>query len=399
MKKNFLFIAALFCAAFTTSCSDDNFDEGTSQMPESQNMKSQEACFRGVVKSVSSYGEMELGFLTADLNSVGIGYTDVVDITIGNDIKLTNVPFVTSFNEVALFSPCLCDYNATGKTLSCGMGNGDFSYRIGGQPGDSVTITLRKKEGYKDMHDLVNATYYFDRDMYESDEMFANFREITTTGMKAKTVYRSGNPLNCTDNKVRYTYVDELARKAGIRTEIDLADTDEKIGKYREMPGYNASYCLSLYDNKQTIPLGLTADAFSPKFMGKLADGLRFMIDHEAPYLIHCNEGKDRCGFVSMLLEALAGASYEEVAKDYLVTFWNLNHTEEGSDCYNTRRSFGIDRMVWLMGHMEAASHVTDVDWSCINPGSVDLHEAARSYIMKCGLSESECNQLESKLK
>lgn len=355
--------------------------------------------YSGVVKSVSSYGEMELSFLTPDLNKVGIEYSDIVDITIGNDIHLTDVPFVTSFNEVALYSPCLCDYNATGKSLSCGMGNGDFSYRIGGQPGDAVTITLTKKQGYKDIHDIVNATYYYEREKYDSDEMFANFREITTSGMKPKTVYRSGNPLNCSSNAVRYAYVDKLASQVGIKTEIDLADTDAAIANYRKTDGYDAPYCLALYDSQQTIPLGLTADAFSPKFMNKLAEGLRFMISHEPPYLIHCNEGKDRCGFVSMLLEALAGATFDEVAKDYLVTFWNLNRTAVGSDCYNVRKKFGIDRMVWLLGHIDDANHVADVNWDSISPQSVNLHDAARQYMMQCGLSMSECDALEARIR
>jgi len=387
--KHFLVTAtAILLGAFATSCSQDDNTEDSDVVK-----------YSGVVKSISSYGEMELSFLTADLNKVGIEYSDIVDITIGKDIHLTDVPFVTSFNEVALYSPCLCDYNATGTTLTCGMGNGDFSYRIGGQPGDAVTIALNKKQGYKAMHDMVNATYYYEREKYDSDEMFANFREITTTGMKSKTVYRSGNPLNCSSNAVRYAYVDKLASEVGIKTEIDLADTDEAIAKYRKTEGYNAPYCLSLYDNKQTIPLGLTADAFSPKFMNKLADGLRFMISHEPPYLIHCNEGKDRCGFVSMLLEALAGATYDEVAEDYLVTFWNLNRTTVGSDCYNVRKEFGIDRMVWLLGHMEDANHVAEINWDNITPQTVKLYDAARQYITQCGLSESECDALEKKLK
>jgi len=388
MKHYLVTATAILLGAFATSCSQDDNTEDSDVVK-----------YSGVVKSISSYGEMELSFLTADLNKVGIEYSDIVDITIGKDIHLTDVPFVTSFNEVALYSPCLCDYNATGTTLTCGMGNGDFSYRIGGQPGDAVTIALNKKQGYKAMHDMVNATYYYEREKYDSDEMFANFREITTTGMKSKTVYRSGNPLNCSSNAVRYAYVDKLASEVGIKTEIDLADTDEAIAKYRKTEGYNAPYCLSLYDNKQTIPLGLTADAFSPKFMNKLADGLRFMISHEPPYLIHCNEGKDRCGFVSMLLEALAGATYDEVAEDYLVTFWNLNRTTVGSDCYNVRKEFGIDRMVWLLGHMEDANHVTEINWDDITPQTVKLYDAARQYITQCGLSESECDALEKKLK
>lgn len=407
MKTNNIKVLALLAMmtagmTMTTSCSSDNDNVVENNVETSRNKakeKSDSVSFKGNVASVSSYGEMELGFRTADLNKVGIEYGDLVDVTVGDDIVLHDVPYVTSFNEVALYSPCLCDYNATGQTLSLGMGNGDFSVRIGGKPNDAVTITLKSKGGYKEMQQLLKSSYGYDRYEYESDEMFANFREMTTSGMAPRTCYRSGNPLNCVDNKVRYAYVDRLAAQAGIKTEIDLADTPEKIAKYRSTEGYESTYCLALYDHEQTVTLGLTADAFSDKFMTKLADGLRFMANHDAPYLIHCNEGKDRCGFVSMLLQSLAGASYEEVAADYMVTFYNLCHTQIGTDSYNLRKKYSIDRMVWLMSHLDDAAHPTTIDWSNIAPDKVDLHAAARNYIMHCGVSESDCNKLESKLR
>ncbi len=351
------------------------------------------------VASVSSYGEMVLGFKTADLNKVGIEYGDLVDVTVGDDIVLQDVPFVTSFNEVALYSPCLCDYNATGQSLSLGMGNGDFSVRVGGKTGDTVTITLKSKGGYKAMQELLKSSYGYDPKAYKSDEMFANFREMTTSGMAPKTCYRSGNPLNCVDNKVRYAYVDRLAAQVGIATELDLADTPDKIAQYRTTAGYESTYCLSLYDNQNTATLGLTADAFSDKFMTKLASGLEFMASHDAPYLIHCNEGKDRCGFVSMLLQSLAGATYSEVVEDYMMTFYNLCFIEKDSESYNLRKQYSIDRMVWLMGHLDEAAHPTSIDWSHITPEKVDLHAAAHDYIIKCGVSESDCNKLEKKLR
>ena len=67
---------------------------------------------------------------------------------------------------------------------------------------------------------------------YISPEVFANFREIQTTGLKEKTVYRSSNPIDVIKNKVRHKYADELARKAGINAEIDLADDDKMVKRY-----------------------------------------------------------------------------------------------------------------------------------------------------------------------
>lgn len=47
-------------------------------------------------------------------------------------------------------------------------------------------------------------------------------------------------------------------------------------------------------------------DFAAEEFNAKLKTGLVYLIDNEGPYLIHCNEGKDRAGFVAALLEALA---------------------------------------------------------------------------------------------
>ena len=56
------------------------------------------------------------------------------------------------------------------------------------------------------------------------------------------------------------------------------------------------------------------------------------MIANEGPYLIHCTEGKDRAGFVSMLLEALMGGKKDEIVNDYMLSFENYYGVEHGSD-------------------------------------------------------------------
>ena len=64
-------------------------------------------------------------------------------------------------------------------------------------------------------------------------------------------------------------------------------------------------------------------DFFAPDFTEKLAAGLRFMISNEPPYLVHCNEGKDRAGMTIALLEALSGATMDEIIADYMESYEN----------------------------------------------------------------------------
>ena len=44
-------------------------------------------------------------------------------------------------------------------------------------------------------------------------------------------------------------------------------------------------------------------DFLSETTLNGLPEGMRFIINNDGPYLIHCNEGKDRAGFVSALIE------------------------------------------------------------------------------------------------
>jgi protein tyrosine phosphatase len=53
----------------------------------------------------------------------------------------------------------------------------------------------------------------------------------------------------------------------------------------------------------------------------KLKQGFLFMIKHNGPYLIHCNAGNDRTGFVIAIIEGLMGAGIKEILYDYLLSF------------------------------------------------------------------------------
>ena len=67
---------------------------------------------------------------------------------------------------------------------------------------------------------------------------------------------------------------------------------------------------------ESVFPLAMNMNIASEEFRGKIAAGFMGLLEHDGPYLIHCTEGKDRTGFVCLLLEAHCGASYEEIADD-----------------------------------------------------------------------------------
>ncbi len=384
MKKA-TFFTALIASAIFASCSD----HGSGATPT--------ATITGYVAEVSSYGQIVPNFTPADMKKAGFEYADLIHATIGDNIDIDNIPFITSFNEAGILEIAYVDYNAAGNDYGFGMLNGNFYQYMGGEAGDKITITLSKKAGYKEQYEILKSVYPVERRSGETAEEYANFRMIQTTGIAPNTIYRSSNPLNSVKNPGRYRVVDSLAQVVGIKAEIDLADTQTAIEGYMASEGYASTHCPELFRQGNVIACGLDANCFSSTFKAKIGEAIKFMIAHEPPYLIHCNEGKDRCGFVSMLFEALTGANVSELRNDYMVTMKNFYKTTEGSTEYNLRQNIAIDRQIWLFCNEEALNDFKNIDWNNINVDNIstlELQAAAKKYIKECGVSNEECATL-----
>ena len=120
-----------------------------------------------------------------------------------------------------------------------------------------------------------------------------------------------------------------------------------------------------------------------PDKMAALGEGLREMMRQESPYLIQCTLGKDRTGIIIALLEALCGASPEEVTYDYMLSFENLHDVELNpqSRTYQVYR----DQLLTRLGQMGFPTK---------NFSDENLEPYARNYLKKCGLSEEEIDAL-----
>ena len=194
--------------------------------------------------------------------------------------------------------------------------------------------------------------------------------------MGAFALYRTSSPVNPELNRNREA--DEALNNAGVRTVMNLED-DEKMMKSYE--GYNQSY----YSQRDVIPLKMPMDFATEEFRGKLARGIAFFASHEGPYLVHCQEGKDRAGFVSAILECLMGATAEEVAADYMVTFYNYYGIEPGTKKYD----------IILKGNIEkgrcAAFGIESIY-------QADLAACAEKYLRGIGVEEETIRTLKEKL-
>lgn len=274
------------------------------------------------VAAIDKYGNLTLQMGKEELLGFGYEVGDITEITVGS--LSFEAPIGTSYSDVDKGN-FLIRLNQGSVMLAINYGDlGKASSAVVGSP---VLITLSRKGGYLQQFELRHLVRSENREDYASDEVFANFRMVQNGSIAANTLYRSANPLL---DDPRAPYVEALARKAGIRTVINLAD--EQTGLYANLG--QAPYYKALAEEGSVIALNMGVTCTDPDFTAKLREGLAFMASHKGPYLVHCNEGKDRAGFVIALLSALMGATTDEVVEDYMKSYQNYYGLEKGSERY-----------------------------------------------------------------
>ncbi len=210
-----------------------------------------------------------------------------------------------------------------------------------------------------------------------TDLEFANFRMIQTSGISAGKLFRSSSPISTWGE--RNEIADKLSREAYIRTFINLADSDSGMKKHK---GYEGSY----YSQQKVIGLNLNMKYKSKDFRRRLARGIHFMAVNNPPYLIHCSLGKDRAGFVCAIIESLAGASWPEISRDYMISFYNYFGILPGSQEYDFVLSNELYRFL-------------SEDFGVKNLSAVNLAECAEKYLRKIGVSQEYIDTLREKLR
>ena len=337
MKKTIFRLSALVLAlvmslALLVGCKDPDEGKNPPDTPPIQ--------ITTTIYEIAKHGNLVLYMYGSDLYDKGFEHGDIVEIAIGE--KKWDAPLCTSYSDVDNGEVVLRANGATdGVVLAINMG--DFATTAGiakktaieEEPGYrwdylmetpvEITITMKEEGGYREewlIRQLVRTNERADYS-HLSDEAFANFRVIETTGMGKGVLYRSSSPIN--PDLGRSTYADKAAENAGIITVVNLADNSNTY------EGTENSY----YSTCNVAYVNLGMDFLSESTLNGVAEGMRFIINNNGPYLIHCNEGKDRAGFVSALLECLMGATIDEVIDDYMVTYYNYYGVEKGTEKYD----------------------------------------------------------------
>ncbi|MBO7062089.1 MAG: tyrosine-protein phosphatase [Fibrobacter sp.] len=295
------------------------------------------------------------------------------------------------------------DVSVSEYLLSVGDGSGYVTFEVlNGDPAEAigigrevkfpinVSVKMKEKGGYikyLEMRQHLTMSYYLEAYPTLSIEEFANFRKVNTTGMGEGVLYRSSSPID--PSLGRNLYADSLAKVAGVATFVNFAETMESAMTYRDLAG-------SYYATQNVVFLGVPPAFVNKVFKDGLVKGYRFMIENEGPYLLHCTYGMDRTGFSIAVLEALMGATAEEIKTDYAKTFMNYCSVVGNMQVALTQDHVDLLKNIIAM-NLRNSYHTVGVDISDFN--NVDLAAATEKYLVALGMEQAEVDALKNRLK
>ena len=300
---------------------------------------------------------------------VGTSYTDV-------DVGCMILRFDTEDNEIALA------INMGSFASEAGIGE---KLTIDEDPGyrwnlfvTEVGIALKEKQGYRAEYDARNLTRTNVRADYAdlSLEDFANFRAVKVTGMRENILYRSSSPID--PDLERCEPVMQAMENAGIRSVINLSDSEAAMTAFE-------AFADSFYSRCSVLNVEMGYDFLSAEFGEKVKACVLFLIENDGPYLIHCKEGKDRTGMLCAILECFVGASVTEVKEDYMSTYRNFYHVEQGDATYDIILKNNLEKTLCALFGVE------DLE-------TANLLEKAGSYLLSIGLTAEQLDALSAKL-
>lgn len=425
------------------------------------------------VRSITSeeFGDFDFAIPFHELGDAGFHYMDLIDITFNGlnidengipkvdkdkNYKFAELPFVTNYNEVGYFAPCLCNYQNANDYVEFAPGmhaiknHAKEVYDLRDQ--FTVTFHLAERAGYKEMDDLVSCSkkLTFAQADYLEDK-FANVRDVTRVSelrskMKPGVYIRGSSPFDPAHNDNsdgRHKCADNLLAEYHVTNEISLATDNlnwvDKKDKTPPWEGYTLAHLMNslphsngdkyfntvyLYDginpslsddhqgsaecrigndvngggitpwddddvdgNCTFFSTSMGSDYFTTrrpdsndkleggditrcvlKYFAKVIQKAKEKGDNPPVFYLHCNEGKDRTGFFSFLIEALCGATFNDVVRDFMLTFTNYYHKfsrydEESIKMYDAMKLQTIYRYAYAITLDNPAIDLSKVNW------------------------------------
>ena len=369
-EKHLIVLSVIICqlvfSVALTSCSDDDTTDNTPVL-------------KGKITSHNEFGAAMLSFTETDMTNAGFTLGDVISITI-DDKKEIVMPYYDGF--YTRNGEFLCVAYPTYPSICFTANNIGLPKELTGLEGHAVTVRMKEKGGCLDVQTALSMKYSNERIEYPdlSDAEFANARTVKAGNIPSGILYRSSSPFS--NDIKRDFYVSEYLQQEKVRTVLNLADNEEKMLSYKDIPPYS----LSLWKEGNVILCPLKADPTADDYNNRLIEALKKLPSHPAPYLVHCMEGKDRTGYVCALLEGLCGATYEEIVADYLVTYdnyYDINPAKDPVLC-NTLVSLRLNTCLMHYANVSDESQLPNIDYA----------KAFSSYLLSHGMSQQQLDAL-----
>ena len=299
--------------------------------------------FEAKFEDIGRYGEIRTPFTIEDFAKVGFEYEDTIKVSFLG--KTLIIPYVPSYRCVRSGGNVLVGSKMFGtipiiafhsnfvkkQRIAVFLENEDMEMDILVAKGITFPIhfelELYEKKGYHEEYLVYNLIRTNNREDYSdlSDEEYCNFRNIKCGRIKEGILYRSSSPID--PFMKRNTYADACLKKYGIKTIINL---NNHLDDTRYFENYYETY----YSKQNILFLNTNADVTSYNFGKSVLRAMKFINEHEGPYVIHCMEGQDRTGAVCAIFESLLSASKNELIEDFMKTYINFYRVEKGSEQY-----------------------------------------------------------------
>lgn len=330
----------------------------------------------------SKYGAVFLDVSIDDFIASGFHFGDSCDITFSNGLTLEDIPFFNGY-YVRTGMPLIVGYPGY-EYIAVTRNNQGLWADAGLTENDTAVVTVHEAGKYLNEQEALSQSYSNDRADYQDDIQFSNFRTLSGGNLKDNFLHRGASPVD--NQKNRAACVNALLEENGIRFILDLADSEEEYLGYREAADFSSFYAAGLYDAGSTALLGMSSSYGSDTYKQKLAAGLQKMLAAEGPVYIHCLEGKDRTGFVCVLLEALAGADYAEMQSDYMKTYENYYGITKADtpDKYDAVVSLYFDAFAAYLHGTEDVAVLASADYT----------QDAVNYLLDAGMTADEITAL-----
>jgi hypothetical protein len=369
-EKHLIVLSVIICqlvfSVALTSCSDDDTTDNTPVL-------------KGKITSYNEFGAAMLSFTETDMTNAGFTLGDVISITI-DDKKEIVMPYYDGF--YTRNGEFLCVAYPTYPSICFTANNIGLPKELTDLEGHSVTVRMKEKGGCLDVQTALSMKYSNERIEYPdlADAEFANARTVKAGNIPSGILYRSSSPFS--NDIKRDFYVSEYLQQEKVRTVLNLADTEEKMLSYKDIPPYS----LSLWKEGNVILCPLKADPTADDYNNRLIEALKQLPSHPAPYLVHCMEGKDRTGYVCALLEGLCGATYEEIVADYLVTYDNYYYINPAKDpvLCNTLVSLRLNTCLMFYANVSDEAQLPNIDYA----------KAFSSYLLSHDMTQQQLDAL-----